>query len=98
MRASRISSLAERELPEDLGRRHRGLGDALAEPPQRLGDARDARLVGGVEEEGPEKRTDDPIAEPQPPLAHAVGQPGAHRAGRFTVEQGVPVVDRGGHR
>ena len=28
-----------------------------------------------------------PIAEPQPPLAHALGQPRAHRAGGLALEQ-----------
>ena len=72
--------------------------DAFAQRPEGFRHARDARLVGGVEKEGAEKRADDAVAEPQPPLAHAPGEAGAQRAGGLLPEQAVPVLDRRGHQ
>ena len=76
-----------------LGLRHRGGDDALADRGDRLGDGAHARLVGGVEEERPQERAQRPIAEREPRIAHPRGDVGPVAGRALDVWTHEPVPD-----
>jgi hypothetical protein len=68
--------------------------DALAEPPERLRRVLHPALVGGIEEEGPQERAEQPSAEGEPAIAHALRQRGAEAVAGPLAQQRVPFDDR----
>ena len=75
----------------------RGVHDALAERPQHFGRLAHARLVVGLDEKRPEKRTEEPATERQPASPHVAGEALAHGRRRPPNEV-VPERDGIGHR
>jgi hypothetical protein len=90
--------LAEGQLTQHRRGRHGHLCHALAKRPQRFSDARDARLIGGVEEERPHERADDAVAEPQTLLPHPFREARAQGPCGLRLQQTMPVFDGRRHK
>src|SRR5204863_8925716 len=73
-----------------------GLGDPLAQGPERLGRPCDAGLVVWTKEKRTQKWTEQAIAEGEAPLPHATRQRGAERVA-LALDERVPGRNRIGH-
>ena len=91
----RILGFGDAELLVDVVGLEGRANDPLAEGGDRLGRDADARFIGGGQEERPQERTMDALAEGQPSCAHRGGERGREPRRQFLVrpEQRVPIGD-----
>ena len=92
----RVFGFGDPELMVDVVGLERRARHTLAERGDRLGRDADARFVGGGQEERPQERTVDSLAEGQLFRAHRRGEGGREPRRQFFVgpKQRVPVADR----
>ncbi len=91
----RILRIGDAELLVDVVGLEGRANDALAEGGDGLGCDPDAGFIGGGQEERPQERTVDTLAEGQPSRAHRGGERGREPRRQFLVrpEQRVPIGD-----